>query len=73
MMTDPVATLEMVRDGNIAAAHHYTADELEAAAVDMRQVANTARQLAERLAAEAISARIEELSERLADIGEDCS
>lgn len=72
-MTDPIATLEMVRDGTIDAARHYTTDELEAAAVDMAQVAKTARQLAERLAAEAVQARIEELNERMADIGEDCS
>ena len=72
-MTDPIATLEMVRDGTIDAAQHYTVDELEAAAIDMAQVAKTARQLSERLTAEAISARLQWMHERLAEIGEDCS
>ena len=72
-MNDPVATLEMLRDGNISAAQHYGVDELEAAAVDMAEIAKTARQLCERLAAEAVQARIDELGERLGEIGEDCS
>jgi len=72
-MTDPIATLEMLRDGTIEAAQHYGVDELEAAAVDMAEIARTARQLSERLTNEAVTARLEWMSERLAEIGEDCS